>query len=211
MRRDKIQEILNILKCSYSTDAALWSGRSDPYRTLIATILSAQTTDDQVDRISPELFRKYSTPKKLAAAKVGDVEKIIRSVGLYKTKARNIIATGKMLVADFGGRVPGARASLVKLPGVGRKTANVVLIKSFGKPAMPVDTHIFRVANRIGLANAKTPEKVEEQLVKIISKKDLGPAHFWLITHGRRVCHARSPECDECPVAGYCGFLKMPS
>ncbi len=208
MRKDTVAKILKLLKTSYSAKIKPWQKRSNPYRTLISTILSAQTTDDQVDKIMPELFKKYPTPSKLGSAKLRDVEKIIKSVGLYKAKAKNIIATGRMLVDDFGGKVPGERDLMVKLPGVGRKTANVVLIKSFKMPAMPVDTHVFRVANRIGLADAKTPEKTEEQLVKIIPKKDLGAAHFWLIGHGRVTCHSRNPKCERCSVKSYCIFFK---
>ncbi|MBT3181403.1 MAG: endonuclease III [Deltaproteobacteria bacterium] len=208
MRKDTILKILKLLKKSYTANVKPWLKKSDPYKTLISTILSAQTTDDQVDKITPELFQEYPTPSKLGKAKVAEVERIIKSVGLYKAKARNVIATGRMIVEEFGGQVPQARADMVRLPGVGRKTANVVLIKSFNEPAMPVDTHVFRVANRIGLAIAKTPEKTEEQLVKIIPRKDLGAAHFWLISHGRVICHARSPECERCSVARYCQYFK---
>lgn len=209
MRKDKVDKIIKILRSTYPEAARITARRGDPYRTVIATALSAQTTDDQVDRVTPALFRKYPTSARLAAARTSDVEGIIKSVGLYRTKARNIIAAARMIVEKFNGRVPGDRDELVKLPGVGRKTANVVLIKAFGLPAMPVDTHVFRVANRLGLANAKTPAKAEEELVGIIPKKYLGIAHFWLILHGRKTCHARNPKCGDCPVLGYCRYYRI--
>jgi endonuclease-3 len=208
VNKDKVSKILRILavRCPRALTSRI--GNADPFRSVIETALSAQTTDAQVDRISPALFRKYPTSKKLAAAKRSDIEKIIKPVGLYKSKAKNIIAASRMIEEKFGGRVPATRDMLIKLPGVGRKTANVVLIKAFGIAAMPVDTHVFRVANRIGLAKGKTPKEVEEQLLKIIPERHLGSAHFWLIHHGRAVCHARNPECGTCPVAKCCRYLK---
>jgi endonuclease-3 len=170
--------------------------------------MSAQTTDAQVDSVTPELFRKYPSPARLSRAKLADVEGIIAPVGLHHAKAKNIIAAAKMITNDFGGRVPNTRDELVKLPGVGRKTANVVLIKAFGSNAMPVDTHVFRVANRIGLANSKTPKGVEERLEKIIPRRNLGAAHFWLIHHGRTLCSARNPKCPECPIAKDCDYAR---
>ncbi len=204
MKPDIVKKILEALKKSYPYDDEPWKGRADPFQTVITTALSAHTTDAQVDKISPELFAKYPTPEKLAAAKLNDVEKIIRPVGLYHAKAKNIIAAAKTIVADFGGSVPRTREELMKLAGVGRKTANVVLIKSFGEPALPVDTHVFRVARRIGLSNAATPEKVELDLLKLIPEKYHGSAHFWLIVHGRLVCKARGPLCDRCGVVKWC-------
>jgi endonuclease III len=203
-RASTIKNILDILSKIYPRGEKPWKERSDPFQTTIATILSAQTTDDQVDRITPELFRRYPTPEALGNARAADVETIIKSVGLYKAKAKNIIAAGRMISEEFGGVVPSTREELVSLPGVGRKTANVVLIKSFGGAAMPVDTHVFRVTNRIGLADAKTPDKVEEQLEAIIPKRRLAAAHFWLIQHGRTLCDARKPLCMECPIRRYC-------
>lgn len=204
----RIAAILRTLKRRYPRSNRPWAIRSDPFRTLIATILSAQTTDDQVGGVTSELFRRYPRPAALARAKPADVRRIIKPVGLHQAKAKNIIATARMLVERFGGKVPAAREKMIELPGVGRKTANVVLIKAFGVPAMPVDTHVFRVANRIGLAHATTPEMTEEQLVKIIPRRHLGAAHFWLIHHGRTLCQARSPKCPECPIAALCTFNK---
>lgn len=224
MTKVHVAEILRTLSRLYPRGEKPWTTKSNPFRTIIGTIMSAQTTDAQVDGVTPELFRRYPTPAKLAQAKLRDVERIIKPVGLHKSKAKNIIAASRMIANDFGGRVPGTRDEMVKLPGVGRKTANVVLIKAFNSQAMPVDTHVFRVSTRIGFAkphvasNARkasnasnvklTPIMVEEQLVKIIPKSKLGAAHFWLIHHGRTLCAARSPKCGECPIAKWCEYAK---
>jgi len=204
----QLAKILEILRKRYPRGERPWAARSDPYRTLIGTIMSAQTTDAQVDRVTPALFRLYPRPAALAKAKRSDVERIIKPVGLHKAKAKNIIAAARAVASDFGGRVPRTLEDLVHLPGVGRKTASVVLIKAFGVPAMPVDTHVFRVSNRIGIAEGKTPERVERGLIEAIPRRQLGAAHFWLIHHGRTVCHARNPRCDECPVSRYCKYFK---
>lgn len=204
-----VEKILNALKRNYPKLHKPWARRSDPFRTLIGTILSAQTTDDQVDRVMPELSRSFPSPSKLARAKPRDIRRIIKSVGLHQAKAANIIAASRMIVCEFGGRVPRRREELMRLPGVGRKTANVVLIKAFGEAAMPVDTHVFRVTNRIGLVKAKTPEKVEGQLTKNIPRQNLSAAHFWLIHHGRTICAARQPRCTECSIANYCKYNRI--
>lgn len=208
MKKSDIPAILRALARLYPRGEKSWAKRSDPFHTVIATIMSAQTTDAQVDIVTPELFRRYPTPAKLAKARLRDVETIIKPVGLYKAKAKNIIAASKIIEKEFGGEVPATREELMSLPGVGRKTANVVLIKSFGQPAMPVDTHVFRVVNRIGLARGKTPEAVEAGLMKVIPEKKLGAAHFWLIHHGRTLCSARSPKCDQCPLAKCCDYAR---
>lgn len=208
MKKKDIPAILKALERLYPKGEKPWTKRSNAFHTIIGTIMSAQTTDAQVDQVTPELFRRYPTPARLANAKLRDVEKIIKSVGLFKAKAKNIIAASRMIAEEFEGQVPGTREELVKLPGVGRKTANVVLIKSFGMPAMPVDTHVFRVANRIGLAKGKTPEQVEAGLEAIIPVKKLGATHFWLIHHGRTLCSARSPKCDVCPIARWCTYYR---
>jgi len=206
MNQDRIKRILTALRKRYPKGEKPWAGGSNPFHTVIGTIMSAQTTDAQVDSVTPALFKKYSTPAKLAKAKLTDVKKIIAPVGLHHTKAKNIIAASKMISNDFKGNVPATRDELTSLPGVGKKTANVVLIKAFGKPAMPVDTHVFRIANRIGLAHGKTPNKVEEQLEDIIPRRNLGAAHFWMIYHGRTLCTARNPKCKECPVRKCCDY-----
>ena len=203
------KRILDALARKYPKEHRPWANRSQPYRTLIGTILSAQTTDDQVDRVTPTLFGNYPTLSKLALAKRRDVARTIKPIGLHQAKSKNVIAASRMIVEKFGGKVPQGRNQLIGLPGVGRKTANVVLIKAFGRPAMPVDTHVFRVANRIGLAKARTPKMVEAQLEEIIPKQKLAAAHFYLIHHGRTICTARRPLCSQCPVAKNCDYVRI--
>ncbi len=206
MHRKRLKRILAMLKKLYPKGYRPWATRSDPFRTLIGTILSAQTTDAQVDRVTPKLYRKYPTPAKLAMARPAEVKRIIAPVGLHQAKARNVIATSKVIANDYDGKVPATREELTELPGVGRKTANVVLIKAHGRPAMPVDTHVFRVARRIGLAHETTPQKVEAELERIIPKRNLSAAHFWMIYHGRTLCAARDPKCTECPLLSDCTY-----
>ncbi|MEZ2332538.1 endonuclease III [Mesorhizobium sp. RCC_202] len=171
---------------------------------LVAVVLSAQATDAGVNKATKALFEAADTPQKMFAlgeAKVGDA---IRTIGLWRNKAKNVIALSKALIDDYGGEVPRERDELVKLPGVGRKTANVVLNVAFGQPTMAVDTHIFRIGNRIGLAPGKTPEQVEEGLLKVIPAEYMRHAHHWLILHGRYVCKARKPDCPACVIADIC-------
>ncbi len=176
---------------------------TNPFETLVATILAAQCTDKQVNKVTPELFGKYPTPVEMAAADEEDVFRIVKSCG-FKSKAHNIVATSQLLLNSFGGQVPSTMKELTTLPGVGRKTANVVLAFAFNQPAMPVDTHVFRVSNRLGLAHAKTVEETEKQLLKAIAKKDWSTAHHWLILHGRRICKAQRPLCHTCPLNDQC-------
>lgn len=180
---------------------------SNPYETLVAVMLSAQSTDVQVNKVTPELFRRYPTVETMAAAREEDVFELVRSCG-FKSKAGNIVQTSRLLMTLHGGQVPGDMDALTALPGVGRKTANVVLANAFGVPTIAVDTHVFRVSNRTGLANAKTVEETERQLQSVIPKKDWIAAHHWLIFHGRRVCHARKPECARCALLPECRFVK---
>lgn len=171
---------------------------------LVAVVLSAQATDAGVNKATRALFKAADTPEKMAAlgeAKIGDY---IRTVGLWRAKARNVAALSEALIRDHGGQVPETREDLVELPGVGRKTANVVLNVAFGHHTMAVDTHIFRIANRIGLAPGKTPEEVEKRLVEIIPDEYMRHAHHWLILHGRYVCKARKPDCPACVIADLC-------
>lgn len=174
-----------------------------PYETLIAVMLAAQCTDRQVNKVTPALFARYPTVADLAAADVADVYPMVKSCG-FKTKAANIVEACRLIMQNFGGEVPGDMKSLTSLPGVGQKTANVVLAHAFGVPTIAVDTHVFRVSNRLGLAEAKNVELTEEQLKKAIPKKDWVSAHHWLIFHGRRVCHARNPECGVCTLRPLC-------
>lgn len=173
---------------------------------LVAVVLSAQATDAGVNKATRGLFAVADTPQKMLALgeeKVGDY---IRTIGLWRNKAKNVILLSEALIRDYGGEVPGDRDELVKLPGVGRKTANVVLNMAFGQPTMAVDTHILRIGNRIGLAPGKTPEAVEAILVRVIPKEYMLHAHHWLILHGRYVCKARKPECEKCVIADICKY-----
>ena len=171
---------------------------------LVAVVLSAQATDAGVNKATRALFAEADTPQKMVALGEAAVGGHIRTIGLWRNKAKNVIALSEALIRDHDGVVPGDRDALVKLPGVGRKTANVVLNMAFGQPTMAVDTHILRIGNRIGLAPGKTPDEVEAGLVRIIPDKYMRHAHHWLILHGRYVCKARRPECEHCVIADIC-------
>ena len=176
------------------------------FELLAAVLLSAQATDVGVNKATRPLFAVANTPQKIVALGLETLEGYIKTIGLYRTKAKNLMATCEILVRKYGGEVPHDREALEALPGVGRKTANVVLNVAFGEPTMAVDTHVFRVANRTGLAPGKTPLEVEKGLLKRIPKPYLLHAHHWLILHGRYVCKATSPKCAECAVSSVCGF-----
>jgi endonuclease-3 len=171
---------------------------------LVAVVLSAQATDVGVNKATRALFKIAETPERMLALGEEKVGLFIRTIGLWRNKAKNLIALSQALIRDHGGVVPDNRDDLVKLPGVGRKTANVVLSMAFGQPTMAVDTHIFRLGNRLGLAPGKTPDQVEQKLLKAIPETYLYHAHHWLILHGRYVCKARKPECDRCIIADLC-------
>lgn len=179
---------------------------SNPYTLLVAVVLSAQATDAGVNKATRSLFKLADTPAKMVALGEDRVREAIKTIGLYRNKAKNVIALSGKLLAEHGGHVPADRDQLVDLPGVGRKTANVVLNVAFGQPTMAVDTHVFRVANRIGLSSGKTPPAVEADLVKKIPASYGVPAHHWLILHGRYLCKARKPECYRCPIRDLCRF-----
>ncbi|HTK85093.1 MAG TPA: endonuclease III [Patescibacteria group bacterium] len=179
---------------------------TNPYTLLVAVVLSAQATDKGVNKATPALFKAADTPQKMVKLGEEKVRDYVKTIGLYKGKAKNIIALSEILIKEHGGKVPADRDELVKLPGVGRKTANVVLNIAFGQPTMAVDTHIFRVSNRTGLAPAPTPEKVELELEKRVPDEFKRHAHHWLILHGRYICVARKPKCAECPVYDLCEF-----
>ena len=176
---------------------------TNPYETLVATMLSAQCTDKQVNKVTPAVFTRYPDAASMAAASVEDLYPMVKSCG-FKSKAGNIIEACRLIVARHGGEIPGTMEELTALPGVGRKTANVVLANAFHVPALAVDTHVFRVSNRLGLADAKTVEETEKQLMRAIPKKDWCDAHHWLIWHGRRVCKAQHPLCGECALRPLC-------
>ena len=177
-----------------------------PFELLVAVVLSAQATDKGVNRVTPSLFARASTPAAMAALGVEAIRQEIRTIGLFNTKARHIQQLSETLRDQFGGVVPDQRAALESLPGVGRKSANVVLNIAFGQPTIAVDTHVFRVANRTGLAPGSTPLAVEQGLMAVIPEPFLLHAHHWLIRHGRYVCQARRPHCDECHIHRYCHY-----
>ena len=176
----------------------------NPYTLLVAVVLSAQATDAGVNKATRKLFERADTPQKMIALGEEEVREHIKTIGLYRNKARNVIALSEKLIADFGGEVPGTRAELESLPGAGRKTANVVLNMAFGEHTMAVDTHVFRVGNRTGLAPGRTPLEVEVELERVIPAEFMLHAHHWLILHGRYTCLARGPRCEKCLINDLC-------
>jgi endonuclease-3 len=177
-----------------------------PFELLVAVMLSAQATDKSVNKATALLFRAANTPQAVLALRLEGLSPYIKSIGLFNTKARNIIATCQLLLERHGGEVPASREDLERLPGVGRKTANVILNTALGEPAIAVDTHIFRVANRTGLAPGKTVRAVEDKLLKVVPPEFLRDAHHWLILHGRYICKARTPACPACTIADLCEY-----
>lgn len=174
------------------------------FELLVAVILSAQCTDKRVNQVTAILFPQANTPEKILKLGQAELEKIIKPCGFFKTKAKNILGAAKMILENYGGEVPESFDELIKLPGVGRKTANVVTSVAFKIPAIAVDTHVFRLANRMKLAEGKTPLEVELGLQKIIPREKWSAAHHWLIWHGRKICKARNPNCSECPLKKIC-------
>ena len=203
MERMSVDEILSHLDRMYP-DAHCELNHANAYEMAIAVILSAQTTDVSVNKITPKLFDKYPTPQKLAKADQEDVIEIIKTIGMYKTKSANIINLGRILTEQYNGRVPGDYDSLISLPGVGRKTANVVLSVGFGQQRIAVDTHVFRVTNRIGLVHENDVLATELALMEILPEERWSEAHHSFIFHGRNCCTARKPHCGECPLRGLC-------
>lgn len=177
---------------------------SNEYELLVAVVLSAQCTDKKVNEVTPLLFSKYPTPESLSLAKISSLESIIRPINYYKTKSRNLLGLGIMLYSDFKGKVPRTADEIRRLPGVGQKTANVVLGELGAAKTFPVDTHVFRVSKRLGFATANTREKVEEELKERFDRRLWRKLHHWLILHGRRVCKAQKPLCSECMLAKFC-------
>jgi endonuclease-3 len=196
-------EELRILEKHYPHAETALAYRN-PYQLLIAVILSAQCTDARVNATTPALFEKYPKPEHLARAKQRDVERIIKSCGFFRAKSRNVIQAARDIVERFDGKVPSKREELESLAGVGRKTASVVLAAAFNQPALAVDTHVFRVAHRLGLTTGKTPRDVEEDLVAVVPRAKWGLATHWLILHGRAICKAPRPLCDRCPENKLC-------
>lgn len=205
LRESKREAILKILEDTYSgTKTAL--NYNSPFELLIAVILSAQCTDERVNKITARLFPKFDTPEKMGALSQEEMEEQIRDCGLYHAKAKNILATCHMLVQEFDSKIPDNITTLMKLPGVGKKTANVVASIIYNVPAIAVDTHVFRVSHRLGLAKGADPLATEKELQKIIPMEKWSDAHHWFIWHGRKICKARKPLCTECAVLAECPY-----
>ncbi len=203
MNKKKSNIILVALKNHYG-DVMPDLKYSNIYELTIAVVLSARTTDRQVNSITPELFLRYPDFKSLAAAETVDVESIVKSTGFYKNKAKNIIALSKIVEEEFCGAVPDTREAIMKLPGAGRKSANVILSMGHNIPALAVDTHVMRIAKRLGYTSASNPLDIENDLTAIIPREDWTESHLLFIRHGRKICTARSPICEKCPVAKWC-------
>jgi endonuclease-3 len=203
--RAKARVVLDLLEKRHP-DAHIYLDYKTPFQLLVATILAAQCTDERVNEVTPVLFGRYPTPADLAAARLADVEKLIRSTGFFRQKAKSVIECAKVIAGQYGGEVPADLDALTKIRGIGRKTANVVLANAFGRPAIAVDTHVQRVSQRIGLATVKDPEKIEKQLCALMPQKRWTRATLLLGTHGRRICTARKPDCPHCPVNSLCNY-----
>jgi len=210
MNKKTIEEVLALLEAAYPK-AQCELRFTTPFELLIATILSAQSTDERVNKVTQDLFKKHPTPHDFLTLSQEELEQLIKEIGLYHNKARHILAACRILVEDFGGEVPSDLDKLSSLPGVGRKTANVVAANAYGIPTIAVDTHVFRVANRIGLAHSENVVKVEKQLMDIIPKDQWIKTHHLLIWHGRRICKAKKPLCSECPLIHVCEYSLKPS
>lgn len=209
MDSQTVMEVLGELETLYP-QAGAELNFTNPFETVIATVLAAQCTDKRVNIVTAKLFPKYPDAKAMAQLTPEELEPMIQECGLFHTKARNIVELCRILVAKYDGRVPDTMDELVQLPGVGRKTANVVLANAFGKPAFAVDTHVFRVSNRIGLAHANNVEQTERQLMEAVPRDRWSHTHHLLIWHGRRCCTARKPACERCPIV-QCEYLNKPS
>lgn len=202
---NQIGEVLEGLEKMHPEAACALEHR-DRFQLLVAVMLSAQTTDVSVNKVTPALFERFPDAASMAEADPLEVQEIIRTIGLYKNKSKNAVAMAKKLSEEYGGEVPGDFKELVKLPGVGRKTANVVLAEGFGEARIAVDTHVFRVANRIGLTDGKDPTEVEEGLMERLPEEQWIRAHHLIIFHGRKVCHARKPDCENCGIRDICMY-----
>jgi endonuclease-3 len=207
MNRKKVTAIFERLKAANPKPTTELENTT-PFELLIAVILSAQATDKSVNLATRELYKHANTPQAILALGVEGLSKYIRTIGLFNTKAKNVIETCRRLVEDHGGEVPADREALESLPGVGRKTANVILNTAFGQPTIAVDTHIFRVANRTGLAPGEHVRAVEDHLLKVVPPEYLHDAHHWLILHGRYICVARKPKCPTCPILELCEYTQ---
>ncbi|MBN1222078.1 MAG: endonuclease III [Candidatus Aminicenantes bacterium] len=208
---ERIQEIIGILKKNYPQSRTALYFRT-PLQILVATILSAQCTDERVNQITPMLFEKYETAADFAGAKPEDLEIEIRPTGFFRNKAKNIIGASKKIIRDFGGSVPDTMAELITLPGVARKTANIVLSSGYNKAeGIAVDTHVKRLSGRLGLSKEKDPDKIEQDLLALVPKKDWIDFNYMFVNHGRKVCNARKPLCSECPLSHLCPYFSSMS
>lgn len=205
LKKPKIREVIDLLEELYP-DACCELDFRSPFELLVATILSAQSTDKRVNIVTEQLFKKYNTPKTMLKLSQEELQEQIRTIGFYRNKSKNILNTSRILIEDYGGEVPHFREELIKLPGVGRKTANVVISNAFGQQAIAVDTHVFRVSNRIGLADSSNVEDTEKDLMKNIPKDEWTKVHHLIIFHGRRLCKARGPKCEECILKDICFY-----
>lgn len=206
--KENTQRILEELERLYP-DAQPALKFKSPYELLVAVILSAQCTDERVNKVTDILFAEHNTPEKMLLLTQPELEKYIFSCGFYHNKAAHILSASRDIIEKFGGEVPGSLSELQTLAGVGRKTANVVYAVAFGGDAIAVDTHVFRVSNRLGIAEGKTPDKVEDGLCAVIPKDTWSKAHHYLIYHGRRVCHSQKPDCRNCALKDYCKFYSL--
>lgn len=206
MKKENIENTLKILSETYP-DAKCALNFNSPYELLISTILSAQCTDVRVNVVTEELYKEYNTPERIISLTEEELGEKIRSCGFYRNKSKNILGATRAIIEEHNGEVPNTMEKLIKLPGVGRKTANVVLSNAFGVPAIAVDTHVFRVSNRLGLAKGDTPEQVEKGLMENVPREMWSDAHHYIIWHGRQICKARKPNCEECPLAPYCEYF----
>lgn len=204
-REERIETVLNYFRKTMPTTASELHYAST-FQLLIAVALSAQCTDRRVNMVTPELFKRYPTAEALAKANLNDVRRLVASVSYPNVKASHIVGMARVIVDNYGGKVPDSREALMRLPGVGRKTANVVLSIAYGKPVMAVDTHVYRVSHRLALVDPSdnSPQKVEAALVSIIPQADIPNAHHWLLLHGRYMCRARNPFCAQCPFSSFC-------
>jgi endonuclease-3 len=207
MKKAEKQTALAVLKTLYP-DAKPALKYTTAYELLVAVILSAQCTDERVNKVTSVLFEQYSTPKQMLTLSQTELERYIFSCGFYRMKAEHILSASRDIVEKYDGEVPSTIETLMTLAGVGKKTANVVYSVAFGGDAIAVDTHVFRVSNRLGLAKGKTPAEVETVLQKVIPKNDWSKAHHWLIWHGRKICHSRKPDCENCALNGVCDYAK---
>ncbi len=208
LSKREINEVLRILEEEYGGSKTALNYQS-PFQLLVATMLAAQSTDKRVNMITPKLFQDYPDAASMSRLSEEELQEYIKTVGLYKAKAKHILQTSKILAAQYDGDIPATREALMQLPGVGRKTANVVLSIAKRVPAIAVDTHVFRVSNRIGLARADNVLETEKQLMQNIPREKWSDAHHWLIWHGRKICRARNPLCDQCPVAHLCLYRRQ--